>query len=207
MDIAIIGAGNVGSALAGAFTRAGHNVTVTARDLEHARAVAATTGATLADSNAAAAAAGEVVVLATPFSAAPEIAADITAVARGKVVVDVSNRMSFGPAGPEIDTTTSNAEELARLLPDARVVKAFNTLNVAQMTDPETAGGPITIMLAGDNAEAKATVATLVTGMGLEVLDVGGLEYAHVLEEMLVLWANSLQRQRFNYYLRPQPQN
>jgi predicted dinucleotide-binding enzyme len=62
-------------------------------------------------------------------------------------------------------------------------------------------------MLAGDNADAKATVADLVRGMGLEVLDVGGLEYAHVLEEMLVMWANSLQTQRFNYYLRPQPRN
>jgi predicted dinucleotide-binding enzyme len=106
-----------------------------------------------------------------------------------------------------IEGKGSNAALIQAAAPGAFVVKAFNTLNWQQMVNPETAGGPITIMLAGDNADAKATVAGLVRGMRLEAVDVGGLEYAHVLEEMLVMWANSLGRQRFNYYLRPQPQN
>ena len=75
------------------------------------------------------------------------------------------------------------------------------------MVDPETAGGPITIMLAGDNADAKAQVAELVRGMDLDAVDVGGLEWAHVLEEMLVMWDGSMGSQPFNYYLRPMPRN
>ena len=114
MDIAIIGAGNVGKALANAFARSGHTVIIAARDPEAAAAIAAATGARVAASNAEAAAAAEVVVLATPFSAAPEIAADIADAVVGKTVVDLSNRMTFGAAGPDIDTTSSNAEDLAR---------------------------------------------------------------------------------------------
>ena len=187
MDIAIIGAGNVGSALAGAFTRAGHSVTITARDLERARAVAATTGARVAESNAGAAAAGKVVVLATPFSAAPEIAGEIAPVTRGSVVVDVSNRMSFGPGGPEIDTTTSNAEELARLLPDARVVKAFNTLFASNQSDPIADGVQLDGYVAADDAAAKAVVLELVASIGLEPVDVGPLARSRQLEGLAFL--------------------
>ena len=70
-------------------------------------------------------------------------------------------------------------------------MKAFNTLNVRQMTDPETAGGPITIAIAGDDAQAKATITGLIKGMGLESVDFGPLRFAHVLEEMLIVWANA----------------
>jgi predicted dinucleotide-binding enzyme len=74
------------------------------------------------------------------------------------------------------------------------------------MVDPETSGGPITIAIAGDDAAAKETVAALIEGMGLEVADFGPLRYAHVLEEMLIVWANARGRGApFNYYLRPQP--
>ena len=91
--------------------------------------------------------------------------------------------------------------------PDAHVVKAFNTLNYLQMIDPETSGGPLTIPIAGDDAEAKAFVAALIEGMGLHPMDVGPLAYAHVLEEMLVIWAAARgMGTPYNYYLRPQPQ-
>ncbi len=85
-------------------------------------------------------------------------------------------------------------------------MKAFNTLNVRQMTDPETAGGPITIAIAGDDAQAKATITGLIKGMGLEAVDFGPLRFAHVLEEMLIVWANARgHNAAFNYYMRPQP--
>src|SRR6185436_9891003 len=122
MDIAVIGAGTVGSALAGAFVRAGHSVVVASRDPEHAGTVAAATGARVAGTNAEAARSADVVVLASPFSSAPEIADEIRDVVANRIVVDVSNRMSYGPSGPAIDTTSSNAEELAALLPGAHVV-------------------------------------------------------------------------------------
>ena len=117
MDIAIIGAGNVGKALATAFTRAGHNVTIASRDPEDAGAVAAATGSTIATSNADAARAADVVVLAIPFASAADVAAEIAEATTGKPVVDVSNRISFGPEGPEIDTTSSNGEAVGALFP------------------------------------------------------------------------------------------
>ncbi len=78
-----------------------------------------------------------IVVLAVPFSSAADIAAEIGDAVAGKVVIDATNRMSFGANGPDIDTTTSNAEELAALLPGAIVVKAFNTLFASQPERPD----------------------------------------------------------------------
>ena len=113
MNIAIIGAGNVGKALATAFSRAGHTVIVASRDPEDAGSLAATTGARIASTNAEAASAGDVVILAVPFASVPYIAGEITDAVAGKPVIDVTNRMSFGASGPEIDTTSSNVAPAA----------------------------------------------------------------------------------------------
>ncbi len=187
MDIAIIGAGNVGRSLAGAFVRAGHSVTVASREPEDAGGVAAATGAVRADSNAAAVVAAEIVVLATPFSSAPEIAEQIGDAVSGKIVVDVSNRMSFSAAGPDIDTTTSNAEELATLLPGASVVKAFNTLFASNQDDPVTDGVQLDGYVAADDDAARAAVLDLVASIGLNPVDVGPLSRARQLEGLAFL--------------------
>ena len=187
MDIAIIGAGNVGRALATSFTRAGHSVVVTSHDPEDAGAVATATRARVATSNAEAAAGAAVVILATPFSSAQDIAAEVTDATRGKIVVDATNRMSFGAAGPEIDTSTSNAEELAVLLPDARVVKAFNTLFASNQSDPVSGGVQLDGFVAGDDADAKNTVLALVESIGLHPVDVGPLARSRQLEGMAFL--------------------
>ncbi len=187
MNVAIIGAGNVGRALATSFTKAGHQVTVTSRDPEHAGSVAADTGARVANSNRDAAASGDVVILAAPFSSSPEIAAEIREAAAGKTVVDATNRMSYGADGPEIDTTTSNAEELATLLPDSSVVKAFNTLFASAQSDPYVDGVQLDGYVAGDDTTAKASVLDLVASIGLEPVDVGPLARARQLEGLAFL--------------------
>ncbi|OGO54212.1 MAG: hypothetical protein A2Z32_01290 [Chloroflexi bacterium RBG_16_69_14] len=187
MDIAIIGAGNVGRALATSFVRAGHSVTIASRDPKDAGGVAAATGARVAGSNTEAAAAAEIVVLATPFTSAPEIAAEIAQAISGKVVVDATNRMSFSANGPDIDTTTSNAEELAVLLPGASVVKAFNTVFASNQSDPITEGVRLDGYVAGDDAAAKATVLALVASIGLDPVDVGPLARARQLEGLAFL--------------------
>ena len=187
MYIAIIGAGNVGRALSTTFVRAGHDVVVASRDPEDAGSVAAETGAAVADSNAAAAAASEVVVLATPFTSAAEIAAEIRDAVDGKVVVDVSNRIGFGAGGPEIDTSGSNGEELATLLPGAKVVKAFNTLFASHQADPIAEGVQLDGYVAGDDADAKRRVLDLVASIGLNPVDVGPLERARQLEGLAFL--------------------
>ena len=187
MDIAIIGAGNVGRALATSFVRAGHNVTVASRDPEDAGSLAAETGATIAASNAAAAAAAQVVVLAVPFDSFPAIAGEIDRPASGKVVVDVSNRMSFTANGPDMDTSSSNAEDLAELLPGARVVKAFNTLFASNQSDPIAEGVKLDGYVAADDAEAKQIVLDLVASIGLDPVDVGPLARARQLEGLAFL--------------------
>jgi NADPH-dependent F420 reductase len=187
MNIAIIGAGNVGRALGTSFVRAGHSVAIASRDPEDAGTVAAATGAAVAESNSAAAEAADIVVLATPFSSAPEIAADIADAVNGKVVIDVSNRMSFGEGGPDIDTTTSNAEELATLLPGASVVKAFNTLMASNQSDPVTDGVQLDGYVAANDQTAKARVLDLVASIGLNPVDVGPLSRARQLEGLAFL--------------------
>ena len=187
MDIAIIGAGNVGRSLATSFVRAGHTVVVASRDPEDAGAVAATTGARLAESNVAAATGSDVVVIATPFTSVESIAAEIAAAVTGKVVVDATNRMSFGAHGPDIDTSTSNAEELALLLPEAHVVKAFNTLFASNQADPIADGVQLDGYVAGDDAAAKATLLELVASIGLNPVDVGPLSRSRQLEGLAFL--------------------
>jgi hypothetical protein len=207
--IAVIGTGNVGSALGPEFAAQGHTIVYGSRepDRDDVQAlVARTDGPASARTPAQAVVGADIVVLAVPGTSAVGIAAGLGDLS-GKILIDPTNvvsreggRMSHGVPGKG-----SNAAMIQEEQPDAFVVKAFNTLNWMQMVEPETAGGPITIMLAGDDADSKAKVAELVRGMDLDAVDVGGLEYAHLLEEMLVMWANSLGSQPFNYYLRPMP--
>ena len=187
MDIAIIGAGNVGRALATSFSRAGHGVIVTARDPEHAGAVATETGTRVATSNAEAAAAADVVVLAIPFTSAEAVADEIRDAVAEKPVIDASNRMSFGPAGPAIDAEPSNAERLAAWLPDAHVVKAFNTLFASNMASPVADGVQLDGFVAADDEPAKAAALELARSIGLNPVDVGPLARAQQLEQLAFL--------------------
>ncbi len=187
MDIAIIGAGNVGRALATSFARAGHSVIITSRDPEDAGAVAAATGARVAATNVEAATAADIVALAIPFGSVEEVVAEIRDAVAGKIVVDVTNRMAFGANGPTIDAGESNAERLAASLPQAHIVKAFNTLFASNQADPITAGVQLDGFVAADDAAAKATVLELVRSVGLNPVDVGPLSRAQQLEQIAFL--------------------
>jgi predicted dinucleotide-binding enzyme len=211
--IAVIGTGNVGSALGPEFAAQGHTIVYGSRDpsRQEVKDLVARTGAgASATSQQEAVAGADIVLLAVPGTAAEQVTKDLGDLS-GKIIIDPTNRVERNtpdgwanhgvPGG-------SNAELIQAAAPNARVVKAFNTLNFRQMVDPETAGGPITIPIAGNDAEAKAVVAELIKGMDLEVVDFGPLRFANTLEEMLVTWANARGRSAaFNYYLRPQPQN
>jgi NADPH-dependent F420 reductase len=187
MNITIIGAGNVGHALATSFTRSGHTVRITAQHPEKAQAVAAETGAQWIASNRDAAAEADVVVLAVPFTSAEAIAADIRDVVAGKAVIDVSNRMAYGANGPTIDNGPSNAERLAEWLPDASVVKAFNTLFASNQVDPNVDGIQLDGFVAADDPAAKANVLGLVDSIGLRAIDAGPLGRAQQLEQLAFL--------------------
>lgn len=187
MKVAIIGAGNVGTALATSIVRAGHDVIITSHDPEDAASAAATSGARVAPSNADAAAEADVVIPAVSFQDVAAVASEIAEPAAGKAVVDVTNRIGFGADGPEIDTSSSNAEALAALLPKSSVVKAFNTLFASKQVDPVTDGVQLDGFVAGDDASAKAKVLELVRSIGLRPIDVGPLVRARQLEGLAFL--------------------
>lgn len=187
MNIAIIGAGNVGRTLATAFTRAGHDVRITARDLEEAGEAASVSGARTATSNAAAARSSDVVILAIPFTSAEAVATEIRESVAGKPVVDVSNRMSSGPSGPAIDNGPSNAERVAGWLPEAHVVKALNTVFASNQADPIVDGIQLDGFVAADDPAAKAVVLELVGSIGLRPIDAGPLVRAQQLEQLAFL--------------------
>ena len=184
MQIAIIGAGNVGRALATSLTRAGHDVTITAANPEHAAEVATATGARAADSNEAAARDAGIVVLAVPAQNVGTIAGDMGSSLDGKVVIDVTNRPTPSPDG----SPTSIAEELQASLPSAKVVKAFNTAFASRQADPKVGGIAPDGYVAADDETAKRTVLDVVESIGFRPVDAGSLANARTLEGMA--WLN-----------------
>lgn len=189
--IAIIGTGNVAGALGPEFAAQGHDIVYGSRepDREDVAALVERTGGNASAMIQAEAVAGaDMVVLAVPGTVAAEVAGSLGYLS-GKIIIDPTNRVTRGDDGfTRYTMETSNAELIQAAAPGATVVKAFNTLNFRTMIEP---GGPVTIPLVGDDAEAKARVAELVAGMGLEPMDVGPLSGAHVLEGMLAIWINA----------------
>lgn len=210
--IAIIGTGDVASALGPGFAAQGHTIVYGSREPSRgdvAELVERTGGGASATTQREAVQGADIVVLAVPGTVAEQVTRDLGDLS-GKIILDPTNRVGRSDDGwmvHDVPGKGSNAELIQAAAPDARVVKAFNTLNYRTMIDPQSSGGPVTIPIAGDDEEAKATVAELIEGMNLEVVDFGPLRYAHVLEEMLIVWANARGRgAAFNYYLRPQPE-
>jgi 8-hydroxy-5-deazaflavin:NADPH oxidoreductase len=188
MDIAIIGAGNVGRALATSATRAGHAVTITDRDPQEAQGTAqgAGAGARAAGSVAEAIRAAEAVVLAVHFDSIEGIVREAGSALDGKILIDVSNRIDVNTPHAVIDGT-SNAERVQAMAPSARVVKAFNTAFATRQADPVVDGVPADGFVAGDDGPAKAAVLELVRSIGFRPIDAGALGMARALEAMGLL--------------------
>lgn len=171
--IAIIGSGNVGTALASRLQQAGYHVTFGGRE----------PGVTEAATRDAA-----IVLVAVPAAAAVDAlraGGDLT----GKIIVDCTNplRWENGPVwAPPSEGSMSHA--LAAALPGARVVKGFNHFGAEVQANPQTKSGPVEAFFASDDADAKASVMTLARAMGFEPKDAGPLRNAAALENMAVLW-------------------
>jgi 8-hydroxy-5-deazaflavin:NADPH oxidoreductase len=183
MDIAIIGAGNVGGGLAAAARGAGHGVAVSGSSAASAERVAGTTGARAATDNADAVQGADVVVLAVPHGAVAGIVTELGDALTGKVVVDATNPLNDTFS----DLTTSGvsaAEQLQQQLPGAAVVKALNTVFASRYAAPTEDGQPLDAFLAGDDERAKGAVTELVSSLGLRPVDLGGLRMARTLEEL-----------------------
>lgn len=180
MHIAIIGAGQVGQALARAFRRAGHSVVFGVREAEadgaERRAIAA------------AVAGADLSILAVPFNAAGGILAD--PVFAGRIVVDATNPLAMGEHGLGLTTghVSSGAEQIAAAAPHARVVKAFNQTGFENMADAAGYRAPPVMFVASDDAEATRRVMDLAEDVGFEAIDAGPLRQARLLEPLAMLW-------------------
>lgn len=198
MKIAFIGCGKVGAPLADQLQRAGHVVTLAARngDAASVRRAQDRNPALRAAPLVDAVSAAEVVFLATPYHANAALLPTLAQALEGKVLVDCTN-----PVGPGLThglaSRESGAQAVQALAPGARVVKAFSVYGFENLEDhsfPEANVLPA-MPTCGDDAEAKARVGELVAQLGWQPLDVGGLEQALHLEHMTLLWIRAVRVQ------------
>jgi predicted dinucleotide-binding enzyme len=183
MKFAIIGSGNVGSAIARAVTDAGHDTVVAGLSEGGLRTLADSLPVTTTTSNREAVTGADAVVLAVPFGAVNEIVTDVRDDLAGKIVIDVTNPLASDMSGLTTDGT-SGAEQIAHAVPQARVVKAFNTVFAGNQATASVDGTQLDGFVAGDDADAKQTVMDLLAAIGFRAIDVGGLSVARYLEGM-----------------------
>lgn len=192
MRIAIIGTGNVGSAIAHGLKGKGHGVVLGARvpGDEATRALAAATGSMVATPYDAAANA-EIVILALPWAAAEPAVRALGSLV-GKVVVDCMNPLGMvdGKLGLVLGHTTSGGEIVQGWLPDARVVKTLNQVGAEMMADNRALAHRPVMFVAGNDAAAKASVSTMLTDLGFAPLDAGDITKSRILEPFGMVWIN-----------------
>lgn len=171
LRIAIIGNGNVGSALARGLRSTGNEVRAVSDDKRDVAQVARWS---------------EVALLAVPFSAIDDVVREAGPALAGKIVIDATNALDSS-MNLAVGFTTSGAEELQRKLPKARVVKAFNTVFAEHMDFGRLRDHLLTAFVASDDAAAKKTVMELAQGIGFDPVDAGSLKNARLLEPLAFL--------------------
>lgn len=182
--ISVIGAGGMATAIAGRTIKAGHSVEVISRDPAKAQALADKLGTGATTGMYGAAPAGDIVILAVPYSAAAAAVADFGNALVGKVIIDVTNPVSPDLSGLLTPSGSSGAQETAKVVPaGVHVVKAFNTLFGHVLAR----GGRLDAFIAADDTEAKAHVSTFLDSLELRPLDIGGLHMAQTLESLGLL--------------------
>jgi 8-hydroxy-5-deazaflavin:NADPH oxidoreductase len=191
IDIAIIGAGNVGSALGTGWRNRGHQVTFGVRNPDDPKHASLGIVAT----NESATAAADVVALCTPWhgtQAAVQGCGDLA----GKILIDCTNPLTPDFAALEIGHVTSGAEQVAKWAPGARVCKAMNQIGAPMMDGPQVPGKPV-MFVCGDDDAAKSVTAGLVTELGFDAVDAGELMLARLLEPYALLWIHLALRRGF----------
>ena len=165
--LSIIGTGNMGSAIADLVTRGGNTVEL----IGHGNSDKPVTG--------------DVVVLAIPYPAVADLLTQRGEQLSGKVVVDITNPLNFETFDSLVVPADASATaEIAAALPQSRVVKAFNTTFAATLAAGTVGELPTTVLIAGDDADAKSQLADLVTAGGLRAIDAGSLQRARELEAL-----------------------
>jgi len=170
-QIAILGTGHVGSALAEGLHRVGYQAQTAGHDPEAMKA--AVRGA-------------EIVILAVPWTALDDVIGVVGEDLATRIVVDVTNPLTKDHQ-LALGFSTSGAEELQKKLPRSQVVKAFNTVFAQAMTSGKAQGQPLTTFIAGDDGEAKSKVLLLASSLGFDAVDTGPLHQARLLEPLSYL--------------------
>lgn len=206
--IAVIGTGDVARALGPEFAAQGHTIVYGSRNpsRDDVQALVENTGKSASATTPAESVVGaDIVVMAIPGTVVEAVTVSLGDLT-DKIIIDPTNAVDRSGDRLVLMYETSTAEIIQATAPDAHVVKAFNTLNWRTMLDPDSSGGPVSIPLVGDNADAKAKVAELVAGMGLEPIDLGPLAYARHVEGMLLVWIHNRYAAgdgpAFDYHLR-----
>jgi 8-hydroxy-5-deazaflavin:NADPH oxidoreductase len=179
--ISIIGSGGMAAAIGGRIAKAGYTVELVSRDPAKARALADQLAAGATTGRYGAAPAGDIVILAVPYTSAAALVAEYGDALDGKVIIDITNPVAPDFSGLVTPHGSSGAQEIAKVAPaGAHVVKAFNTIFGHVLAR----GGRLDAFIAADDAEAKARVSTFLESLGLRPLDVGGLHMAQTLEAL-----------------------
>ncbi len=181
--ISIVGAGNVARGIATRAIAAGYEVELLVRNEEQGKTLAGELGGSVTVSPIGANIAGDIVALAVPWAAVPEVIATSGGFA-GKVLIDATNPLNAEFTGLDTDADTSGAEEIAKLAPQAKVVKAFNTVFAGNVTAGEKNGEALDLLVAADDADAKAAVVAFSEKAGFRVIDTGALSQARTMEAL-----------------------
>jgi 8-hydroxy-5-deazaflavin:NADPH oxidoreductase len=194
MRIGIMGSGEVATTLAAGFAKHGHAVTIGARTPAKLAEWGAQHPEIRIATLAAAAAFGELLVLAVKASAAAEaLQLAGTSALAGKLVIDTTNPVTDAPPVNGVlsfytPMNESAMESLQRQFPSLRFVKAFNSVGAEFMVDPRFEGGPPTMFICGNDAAARQSVAAILQQFGWEVADMGAAEAARAIEPLCLLW-------------------
>jgi predicted dinucleotide-binding enzyme len=192
MKVGILGSGDVGKSFAHAFGALGHEVTIGSRSPEKLTEFVSGEGDRVSSGTfEQAARAGDLIVLATQGMATHE-AIGLAGKRHfdHKVVIDATNPLDFSGGAPRLSVghTDSLGEQIQRALPDARVVKAFNTVGNGLFFKPQLPGGPPDMFIGGNDADARKLVSQVCDAFGWGVIDLGGIEAARLLEPMCMVW-------------------
>lgn len=187
-DITIIGSGNMARAIGLRAVAAGRSIQILDRSPDNAAKLAAELGVNTTSGGLGDVPEGDIVVLALYFEPAKEVAMHYGDTLSGKTVIEISNPVNMQTGDSlEVEPGTSGAEEVARLLPGARVVKAFNTTFAGPLAEGSAKGTQLDVFIASDSEPARNEVAAFVASAGLRPLQVGALRHARELEGMQLL--------------------
>ncbi|NKZ04238.1 NADPH-dependent F420 reductase [Actinomadura latina] len=180
--VSIIGVGNMARALATRALAGGNAVEIIGRDAAKAKEVAAALGGATVGT-AGAAPAGDIVILAVPYTSAAAVVGEYGDALHGKVIIDITNPFAADFKGLATPDGSSAAQEIAKAAPaDAHVVKAFNTLFANVLAAEPADDRRLDVFIAGDDAQAKTRVSEFIESLGMRPLDTGQLPMAQALE-------------------------